>query len=87
VVADFTKELAFVPVMVSEVSVRAAVPEFFTVTNCAAVVEPVFMEAKVRLVGEGVIWNAPALAGQAFTRFATLNEPRPVVRSYPVVAE
>jgi len=34
VVADFINELASVPVTVSEVTVRAAVPLFFTVTNC-----------------------------------------------------
>ena len=33
VVADFTKELAEVPVMVSELSVSVAVPEFLTVTT------------------------------------------------------
>ena len=33
VVADFTNEVALVPVMVSDVSVKAAVPVFFTVTT------------------------------------------------------
>jgi hypothetical protein len=41
-------------VIVSDVSVRAAVPEFFTVTTCAAVVDPTAAEAKARLVGERV---------------------------------
>ena len=54
VVADLTKEVAFVPVIVSDVSVSAAVPEFFTVTSCAAVVDPTFVEANVRLVGDKV---------------------------------
>jgi hypothetical protein len=31
-VADLTNELALAPVIVSEVSVKVAVPEFFTVT-------------------------------------------------------
>lgn len=52
VVADFRKEAALVPVMVSEVSVTVTVPVFFTVTVCAAVVEPTVVDAKVRLVGE-----------------------------------
>src|SRR5580704_19455497 len=38
VFAEMRNEVAFVPVRVSEVSVNAAVPEFFTVTTCAAVV-------------------------------------------------
>ena len=52
VVADFRNEVALVPVMVSEVRVTDPVPVFFTVTNCAAVVEPTVVEAKARLVGE-----------------------------------
>jgi hypothetical protein len=87
VFALIRKELAFVPVMDSEVSFTVAVPVFLIVTTCAAVADPKFVEAKVMLAGEGAISNAPALVGQAFTRFATLKLPRPVVRSYPVVAE
>ena len=52
VVADFRKELALVPVIVSEVRVTEPVPVFFTVTVCAAVVDSSVVEAKVRLVGE-----------------------------------
>ena len=69
------------PVRVSDVSVSAAVPEFFTVTTCAAVVDPTVVEAKVRLVGVSVTAGAVAAAGQAFTRLVTFIEPRPVVRS------
>ena len=52
VVADFKNEVALVPVMVSEVSVTVDVPVFFTVTVCAAEVEPTVVEAKVRAAGE-----------------------------------
>ena len=52
VVADFRNEVALVPVMVSEVSVTVTVPVFFTVTVCAAEVEPTVVEAKVRAAGE-----------------------------------
>ena len=51
VVADLTKELAPVPVMVSEVKVTAPVPVFLMVTTWAAVVEPTVVEAKVSEVG------------------------------------
>jgi len=78
VFAETMKEVALVPVRVSELSVSAAVPEFFTVTTCAALVEPTVVEAKVRLVGVSVTAGAAA-AGHAFTRFATFIEPRPVV--------
>src|ERR1017187_1271156 len=81
VVADLRKDVAFVPVTVSDVSVRAAVPEFFTVTSCAAVVTPTAVEAKLRLVGVSVTAGAVTAAAHALTRLATLNEPRPVVRS------
>jgi hypothetical protein len=81
VVADFTNELAFVPVKVSEVRVTADVPVFLTVTTCADVVDPTVVEAKVRLVGDSVTAGAVVVVGQAFTRLATLNVPRPVVRS------
>ena len=52
VVADFRNEVALVPAIVSDVKVTVAVPVFFTVTNCAAVVEPTVVDAKARLVGE-----------------------------------
>jgi hypothetical protein len=81
VFAEMRKEVAFVPVSVSEVSVSAAVPEFFTVTTCAAVVTPTVVEAKVRLVGVSVAAGAVTDAAQAFTRLVTLNEPSPVDRS------
>ena len=61
VVADFRNELALVPVMVSEVSVSAAVPVFFKVTTCAAVVTPTVVEAKVKDVGESVATGVPVL--------------------------
>ena len=52
VVADLRNEVELVPVMVSDVSVKAAVPVFFTVTTCAAVVDPTFVEANVRPVAD-----------------------------------
>jgi len=67
--------------MVSDVSVSAAVPEFFTVTNCGRRRRSTVVEANVRVVGVSVTAGAVATVGQAFTRLATLNEPRPVVRS------
>ena len=60
VVADLTNELALIPVMVSEVSVRAAVPVFLTVTVWAAVVVPTLVEAKAMLVGDNVTAGAVA---------------------------
>jgi len=51
VFAEIRKEVAPVPVIASDVRVSAAVPEFFTVTICAAVVTPTVVDAKVRLVG------------------------------------
>jgi len=60
VVADFTNELAPVPVMVSDVSEAEAVPVFLTVTTWAAVVAPTAVEAKARLVGDTEIAAAPA---------------------------
>lgn len=47
VFAEIRNEPGFVPVSVSEVSVTAVVPVFFTVTICAAVVELTGVEAKV----------------------------------------
>jgi hypothetical protein len=47
-----TKSEAFVPVRVMLSSVSVADPEFFTVTVCAALVEPSGCEGNVRLVGE-----------------------------------
>ncbi len=81
VFAEMRKEVEFVPVRVSDVSVSAAVPEFFTVTTCAAVVTPTVVDAKVRLVGVSVTAGAVTDAAQAFTRLVTLNEPSPVDRS------
>src|SRR5450631_2665092 len=79
VVADFRNEVALVPVMVSEVSVKAAVPEFLMVTTCAAAVTPTLVEANVSVVGVSVTAGAVATTGHAFTRLATLNVPSPVV--------
>ena len=81
VVADLIKELAAPPVMASDVRAIAAVPEFFIVTICAAVVDPTAVEAKVRLVGVRVMAGAVTVVGHAFTRFVTFIDPRPVVRS------
>ena len=86
VFAEMRKEVAFVPVSVSDVSVRAEVPEFFTVTTCAAVVDPTVVDAKVKLVGVRVTAGAVAAAAHALTRLVTFIEPKPVVRSYPAVA-
>ena len=52
VVADFRNEDAFVPVKVTVPSVTATVPVFFTVTTCAALVEPTTVEENVSDVGE-----------------------------------
>jgi hypothetical protein len=79
VFAEIRKEEEFVPVRVSDVSVSAEVPEFFTVTTCAAVVTPTVVAAKVRLVGDSVTAGAATAAAQAFTRLVTFIEPRPVV--------
>ena len=81
VFAEMRKEVALVPVKVSEVKVRAAVPEFFMVTTWAAVVDPTVVDVKVRLVGVSVTAGAVTAAAQAFTRLVTLNDPSPVVRS------
>jgi len=80
VFAEIRYELASVPVSVSEVSVNAAVPEFFTVTTCAAVVVPTTVEANVKLVGDSVTAGA-VVAGHALTRFVTFSVPRPVASS------
>jgi len=81
VVADLRKELASVPVMVSEVRVAVAVPVFLTVTTCAAVVEPTVVEAKVSEVGERVMAGEPTTEAQLLTRLVAFTEPRPVVWS------
>ena len=52
VVADLIKDVALVPVIVSEVRFTVPVPVFLIVTTCAAVVEPTVVEAKVSVVGE-----------------------------------
>ena len=61
VVADFTNEVALVPVSVSEVNVTAAVLVFLIVTTCAAVVAPTTVEAKVNVVGESVTVSVAAV--------------------------
>ena len=73
VFAEMRKEVAFVPVSVSEVSVSAAVPEFLMVTTCAAVVMPTVVEAKVRLVGVRV--TAGAAAAPVPVRLTVCGEP------------
>ena len=62
VVADFRKEDALVPVKPIVPSVTAVVPVFFTVTTCAAVVEPTTVEANVSVVGETPTVKAAAVA-------------------------
>jgi hypothetical protein len=86
VVADLRNELAPAPVMVSEVTVTAAVPVFLMVTACAAVVDPTSVEAKARLVGETVTVWVVAVVGHALTRLVILTEPKPMAGSYPTVA-
>lgn len=86
VVADLTKELALMPVMVSEASDTAAVPVFLMVTTCAAVVDPKGVEAKARLVGLKVTVWVGAVLGHALTRLVILTEPKPMAGSYPTVA-
>jgi hypothetical protein len=73
VFAEIRKEVGLVPVRVSEVRVRAAVPEFFTVTTCAAVVDPTVVEAKVRVVGVSV--TAGAAAAPVPVRATVCGEP------------
>ena len=58
--ADLMNEVALVPVRVSEVRVRAAVPVFLMVTVWAAVVLPTVVEAKVSEVGDRVTAGAAA---------------------------
>jgi hypothetical protein len=62
VVADFTNDVALVPVRVSEVSVTADVPVFLMVTSCAAVVTPAGVDANVRLAGDKLTLSAAAVA-------------------------
>ncbi len=61
VVADCRKELAFVPVNPIVPSVTAEALVFFTVTTCAAVVEPTVVEANVSVVGDTVTVRAAAV--------------------------
>lgn len=75
VVADFTNDVAFVPVMVSDVSDNVAVPEFLIVTACAAVVAPTAVEAKVSDVGDRV--TAAVLVAVPLT--ATVCVPAPSI--------
>jgi len=60
VVADFTNDVALVPVNPIVPSVTAETLVFFTVTTCAAVVEPTVVEANVSAVGATVTVNAAA---------------------------
>jgi len=60
VVADFTYEVVPVPVKLIVPSVTADTLVFFTVTTCAAVVDPTVVEAKVRVVGETVTVSGAA---------------------------
>ena len=62
VFAEMRKEVALVPVKVSEVRVRAAVPEFFIVTTWAEVLDPTVVDAKVNFVGVNVTAGAAAAA-------------------------
>lgn len=54
VFAEIRKDVGLVPVRVSEVRVTVPVLVFFTVTVCAAVVDPSAVEAKDSVVGETV---------------------------------
>jgi hypothetical protein len=58
VVADFRNDVALVPVTVSEVNVKAAVPEFFTVRTWAAVGVPTMVAANVSELAESVTAGA-----------------------------
>src|SRR5258708_289257 len=80
VVADLMNEVAFVPLMVSEVRFSVAVPEFLMVTTCATVVEPTGVDANVREVGVSVTAGA---AVAAFT--LTVSRPKSVHREAQVV--
>ena len=81
VFAEIRNEVAAPPLRVSEISVRGVVPEFFTVTTCAAVVDPTVVDAKVRVVGVSVTADAATAVAHPFTRLVTFIEPRPVVKS------
>ena len=80
VVADLMNEVALVPVMVSDARFSVAVPEFLTVTTCAAVVEPTAVDANVRAVGVSVT------AGAAVTALTlTVSRPKSVHSEAQVV--
>ena len=74
------------PVIAMVLSVAEAAPVFLTVTDCAAVVVPTVVDAKVRLVGVKLSVAVEVVVGHAFTRLVTLGVPRPVVWSYPTPA-
>jgi hypothetical protein len=57
--ADLVKSAAFAPDRVTLLTISGAVPVFWTVTVCAALVVPVSWEANVRLVGLSVTCGAP----------------------------
>ena len=73
VVADLRNEEESLPVMVSDVKLSVAVPEFLIVTTCAAVVEPMAVDANVRELGVRVT-AGPELA--VFT--LTVSSPKSV---------
>lgn len=77
-------EEALVPVRLTPETVMEAVPEFLSVTVCAADEELTVVEEKVRLEGDKLAVGAAGAdetPGQPFTTFATLSEPRPVALS------
>jgi hypothetical protein len=62
-------------------------PVFVRVTvSVAVLVAPTVVDGKLTLEGVTVTVAVEAAVGHAFTRFVTLNDPSPVVRSYPAVA-
>jgi hypothetical protein len=76
VVADLRKDVALVPVMVSDVSVTVPVPVFLMVTSCAAVVEPNVVDAKVSAAGDSETVKVEAAVPVPLT--ATVFVPAPV---------
>jgi len=75
VVADFRNDVALVPVTVSEVNVKAAVPEFFTVRTWAAVGVPTMVAANVSELAESV--TAGAVLATPVPLTATVWVPAP----------
>lgn len=75
-----------VPMMEIVGALTVAFPVFVIVTVCAVLDFPTAVLVKVRVAGDRVTLGVPCTELQPLTRFVALAEPRPVARSYPVVA-